>query len=151
MKYLYFFLFPSLLWAEKPNKVDKPHWLCEGYIQGYDENNPVIENRWGTIKKFKLEGPTQNSNTVVTTVAFDKHEARVNFVYNPYGTMSIAEETVKSEGVSLSVGVGDESFGGSSFQVMDPAGLPKTIGLRVDFEYQKKPYFVRLICNRNKK
>ena len=150
MKYLSILLFPSLLWAEKPAKAELPPWFCDGYVKGYDENIAVIEDRWQTVKTFKLEGPT-GGNVASTEVTFDKHKANVSFTFNSYGTMSMFDEPMKSEGVSFNVSVGEKHFAGDSFQVMDGARLPVTIGLRTDFELDKKAYVVRLVCKRNKK
>lgn len=151
MKYLFIVLFPSLLWAEKPVKADLPQWACEGYVKGYDELDSDTNNRWKTVKKFKIEGPLSNTNMAIAVVQVEKHEMRIQFVYNENGKSSMFDETMKSEGVSLSVGINGKSFGGDSFQVMDGAVLPKTIGLRVDLELDKKNYIVRLICKKNKR
>jgi hypothetical protein len=151
MRYLFILLFPSLLWADKPVKTDPPQWICDGYIKGYDELDSEIANRWKTVKTFKLEGPFLNNNVVTTSFQADKHEMRVNLVYNENGRSSMFDETLKSEGISMSVGIAEKSFGGDSFQVMDGAVLPKTVGLRVDFEQDKKAYVARLVCKKNSK
>lgn len=151
MRFLFILLFPTLLWAGKPIKSDPPDWVCDGFVKGYDELDSEISDRWKTLKNFRLEGPFENTNTVSTAVMVEKHEFNVTFVYNAIGRSSMFDETMKSEGVSMTVGVAGKSFGGNSFQVMDGAVLPKTIGLRVDFELEKKTYIVRLVCKKGKK
>lgn len=151
MRFLFILLFPSLLFAAKTSKTDLPDWICEGTVLGYDELDSEIADRWKKLKNFKFEGHFENTNIAHTEVVVDKHEFHIGFVYNALGRSSMFDETMKSEGVSLDVGIAGKNFGGSSFQVMDGAILPNIIGLRVDLEQDKKNYIVRLICKRGKK
>jgi hypothetical protein len=151
MGFLFILLFPTLLWAEKPAKTKLPLWICEGYVKGYDETVSPDGDRFKTLKTFKLEDSFENTNTVNARFSVEKEDFSVTFVFNAKGRMKMFDEKMESEGVSMSVSVGGKGFGGDSFQVMDGAVLPKTIGLRTDLEYDNKNYYVRLICKRNKK
>ena len=151
MGYFFILIFPTLLWAEKSVKKVAPIWICDGFVKEYDELESQPEERFKTVKTFKLEESFQNTNTVSTQFSVGKHEFSVSFVFNAKGRSSMFDEKMESEGVSMSVSVSGKGFGGDSFQVMDGAVLPHVIGLRKDIEYDKKDYYVRMICNRNKK
>ncbi len=148
MGFLFVLLFPTLLWAEKLAKKEIPLWICDGFVKGYDESVPVDQDRFKTLKTFKLEESFKNTNTVATQFSIENHEFAVSFVFNAKGRSSMFDEKIESEGVSMSVSVNGKGFGGSSFQVMDGAILPKMIGLRTDLEYDKKDYYVRMICKK---
>ncbi|MBC7457809.1 MAG: hypothetical protein H7235_05995 [Bdellovibrionaceae bacterium] len=151
MRFLFVLLFPSLLFAAKTVKTTLPEWTCDGTVHGFDELDSEIADRWKKLKTFKFEGPFENTNMAYADVMVEKHEFHFIFVYNALGRSSMFDETMQSEGVSLDVGIAGKSYGGSSFQVMDGATLPKIIGLRVDLEQDKKNYIVRLICKKGKK